>query len=319
MRHKLLWFLLTVGTFSLAVGVSLLILTPRPVSASSLIENPRLATSPHSACKPGSVELQCGSQASSCKNCHEVQAKDPVNNDGTGWHESHAFGDFCIFCHAGNDQATDETAAHTGMVPPLSDVKSACQQCHPDDLMDKAQVYATKLNVKIGDGTSPSNAAEPTSTPAAASGSVQATQPPPTVQVQPTVQSVVSAPSNNEVVVNDPNAVDYVQRYNEIVLGERPVNWGNIVLAALIGLVVLGGGGFIILNESRLHTVDLETKKVEGNYPADVVEMLPAIAGLQTRTREVLKHILSNPKKTDKVLNAIEGLVSDKDSEEHIP
>ncbi len=317
MRHKLL-FLLTIGTFSVSVGISLLILTPRPVSASPLIDNPRSARVPLTACKPGAVNLQCGSQASSCKNCHEVQAKDPVNNDGTGWHESHAFGDFCIFCHAGNDQATDESAAHRGMVPPLSDVKSACQQCHPDDLMDKAQVYATKLNVKVGDGASPTPAAAPTNTPAAASSSVQATQPP-TVQVQSTVQSPVSVPSNNEVVVNDPNAVDYVQRYNEIVLGERPVNWGNVILAGLIGLVVLGGGGFVILNEARLHSVALETKKIEGEYPADVVEMLPAIAGLQTRTREVLKHILSNPKKTDKVLNAIDGLVSDKDSEEHVP
>ena len=42
------------------------------------------------------VKAQCGSQVSSCKNCHEVQAKDPVNNDGTGWHQSHAFGDLCF-------------------------------------------------------------------------------------------------------------------------------------------------------------------------------------------------------------------------------
>ena len=26
------------------------------------------------------VQAQCGTQASSCKNCHEVQAKDPVNS-----------------------------------------------------------------------------------------------------------------------------------------------------------------------------------------------------------------------------------------------
>ena len=51
------------------------------------------------------AQAQCGSQASSCKNCHEVQAQDPVNNDGTGWHQSHAFGDFCYLCHAGNNQS----------------------------------------------------------------------------------------------------------------------------------------------------------------------------------------------------------------------
>src|SRR5512140_2831352 len=98
------------------------------------------------------VQAQCGSQASSCKNCHEVQGQDPVNNDGTGWHQSHAFGDFCYLCHAGNNQAKDEATAHTGMVPPLSDVKAACQSCHPNDLMERAQVYATALGVKVGEG-----------------------------------------------------------------------------------------------------------------------------------------------------------------------
>ena len=76
------------------------------------------------------ASAQCGSQASSCKNCHEVQGQKPVNNDGTAWHQSHAFGDFCYICHGGNSQVMDKTAAHTGMVPPLSDVKAACQQCH---------------------------------------------------------------------------------------------------------------------------------------------------------------------------------------------
>ncbi|MCB8981602.1 MAG: hypothetical protein H6657_29695, partial [Ardenticatenaceae bacterium] len=61
---------------------------------------------------PQTANAQCGSSASSCKNCHEVQAVDPVNNDGTSWHEAHAFGDFCEFCHAGNVQATDEAGAH---------------------------------------------------------------------------------------------------------------------------------------------------------------------------------------------------------------
>lgn len=317
MRHRIFWFFFMFGGLMLFMGVGLLLLIPHPVFASSSIQP--ILTSPLSVnCKPGSVELQCGSQASSCKTCHEVQAKDPVNNDGTGWHESHAFGDFCIFCHAGNDQATDETAAHTGMVPPLSDVKSACQQCHPDDLMEKAQVYATKLNVKIGDGASPTNASAPTNTPAAASGVVQATQTP-IIQVQPTVQSAISVPVVNEVVVNDPNAVDYVQRYNEIVLGERPVNWGNIILVSLIGLVIVGGGGFIIFNEMRLRLSATQMKTVTGEYPADVVEMLPALARLKLQTRQVLQHILSNPQKTDKVLNAVDLLVSDEDSKEGTP
>src|SRR5512140_2390906 len=113
----------------------------------------------------GTAEAQCGSQASSCKNCHEVQAKDPVNADGTGWHQSHAFGDFCYICHGGNSQAKDETAAHAGMVAPMSDVKAACQQCHANDLQARADVYAKVLNVPVGmGGSAPAPAA--TSAPA---------------------------------------------------------------------------------------------------------------------------------------------------------
>ncbi len=46
------------------------------------------------------VNAQCGSQASSCKNCHEVQGEMPVNKMAPAWHQSHAFGDFCYICHA---------------------------------------------------------------------------------------------------------------------------------------------------------------------------------------------------------------------------
>src|SRR5689334_14849568 len=93
------------------------------------------------------AKAQCGSQASSCKNCHEVQGQKSVNSDGTKWHQSHAFGDFCYICHGGNQQSTDKTAAHTGMAAPLSDVKASCQQCHPNDLDARAKVYADILGV----------------------------------------------------------------------------------------------------------------------------------------------------------------------------
>src|SRR5512141_505750 len=115
MHRRKLYFLLATAGLLILVVVGIALALPQPAKA------------------------QCGSQASSCKNCHEVQAKDPVNADGTGWHQSHAFGDFCYICHAGNNQATDEAAAHTGMVAPLSDVQAACAQCHPNELEARAQ------------------------------------------------------------------------------------------------------------------------------------------------------------------------------------
>jgi hypothetical protein len=248
------------------------------------------------------ASAQCGSAASSCKNCHEVQGKKPVNNDGTAWHQSHAFGDFCYICHGGNSQATDETAAHTGMIPPLSDVKAACQQCHSSDLMNRAQVYATALGVTLDDSSSP----QATSAPAQSN---------PTV-TNPTVPAVANAAMTTELDVNDPNLVDYVQNYDEVVLHKTPTNWGNVILLLMIGLVGVGGGSFVIINEKWVKLSFGDTKKAEGGYPSDVVDMLPAITRLNPRTRKSLKKILDKPEKTEKVLGLIDDIVSDEKSEE---
>jgi hypothetical protein len=244
------------------------------------------------------ASAQCGSQASSCKNCHEVQGQDPVNSDGTGWHQSHAFGDFCYICHAGNQQATDKAAAHQGMVDPLSDVKAACQQCHVADLDARAQVYASALGVEVG-----------SSSAAAASGSSDA------APVNAVPAPAASSQNCNEMVVDDPNAVNYVQSYDEIVLGNKPINWGNSILVAMIGLMVVGGGGFVVTREKLVNVKFGDTRKVEDEYPADVVELLPKIAGLKAGTRKSLKNVLDNPKKTDKVLDLIDAVVSDKEEE----
>ena len=249
------------------------------------------------------ASAQCGSAASSCKNCHEVQGKMPVNNDGTGWHQSHAFGDFCYICHGGNSQATDETAAHTGMIPPLSDVKAACQQCHANDLMDRAQVYATALGVTVGDGSS----TQATSAP-------EQSNPTTTTPAAPAVAN--AAMMTTELDMNDPNLVDYVQSYDEIVLHKTPTNWGNVILLVMIGIIGVGGGSFVIINEKWVRLSFGDTKKAEGEYPGEVVDMLPAITRLKPRTRNSLKKILDKPEKTDKVLGLIDEIVSNEKSEE---
>ena len=242
------------------------------------------------------ASAQCGSQASSCKNCHEVQGEKPVNNDGTDWHQSHAFGDFCYICHGGNQQATDETAAHAGMVPPLSDVKASCQQCHPNDLDARAQVYAKELGVEVGAGTNPTPAAPASETPVAAA-----------VPAQP---ATPASPQEASLAPNDPNLVDYVQRYDENALGKYPTNWGNVILVALIGALVIGGGALVVQNEGLVRVSFRETKPVEGEYPADVVEMVPGIAKLNPAARKSLRRLLEKPEATAEVLTSIEKLTN---------
>jgi hypothetical protein len=227
------------------------------------------------------ASAQCGSQASSCKNCHEVQGEMPVNDDGTAWHTSHAFGDFCYICHAGNNQATDETEAHTGMVPPLTDIKASCQQCHVDDLEERALVYADVLGVEIGGGDSPADQGQSDTDTEAPTG--------------------IGLMAPTDLEINDPNVVDYVQRYNLLVLGEHPVNVGNLIVGGLIGLVVLAGGAFVIHNEGW---AGVDYEKVD-QYPAELVALLPEVSRLSPQALKKLKQVLADPQQAEDILSNI--------------
>jgi hypothetical protein len=221
------------------------------------------------------ANAQCGSQASSCKNCHETQAKDPVNNDSTTWHSEHSFGDFCYLCHAGNNQAMDETAAHTGMVDPIADYVTSCKGCHPDDFESLAQTYADTLGVALGSASS-----------AAAGGGTNSPNVP-SAPVAPVTEQTLAVPAAD--------LVDYSQRYMEIVEGKKPLNVGNLILILIIAGILVGGGYFVMHRENLVKVSFQETKQIKAGYPADVVEMMPAIARLKPGTRKDLQQLLSKP------------------------
>jgi hypothetical protein len=247
-----------------------------------------------------SAQAQCGSQASSCKNCHEVQGKDPVNADGTGWHQSHAFGDFCYICHGGNSQATDETAAHQGMVAPMSDIQAACAQCHPNDLQARADVYAVKLGVQAGVPAAASQPIPAPSQPTSTAAAIAQSAPPP------------SAP----LAANDPNLTDYVARYNQQVLHQQPTNWGNLIFAALGILLVLGGLLFINRREGWISISFSEKKAIDKEYPADVAAVADLAAKLSPNTRKSLMRLLAKPSAISNLLPALEKFSTDVTSEE---
>jgi hypothetical protein len=249
------------------------------------------------------AEAQCGSQASSCKNCHEVQAQDPVNAKGE-WHIGHAFGDFCAFCHGGNVQATDKTAAHAGMVAPLSDIQANCASCHPTDTQARAKVYAAVLGVSIGTGSS----SGPAAPPAGGSDGGASSSPQSPSSANP------SAPASNPpapapVMGSGPGLVDYVQRYDENVLGKYPTNWGNVILIAMIVLVLVGGGSYVVRQEGLVRISFKETKAIEGEYPKDVVDLVPEIARLKPSVRRSLHRLLQNPDATEGVLSMVDKLI----------
>lgn len=235
---------------------------------------------------PSPAEAQCGSQASSCKNCHEVQAQDPVNAEGD-WHVSHAFGDFCEFCHAGNVQAIDADLAHQGMVDPLADPAASCSACHPSDARDLAVVYGTALGVEVGTGGPPASAATPAESPT------------------PVSTAAFPGTSNEPPPVD---LVDYNTLYAETVDGPRPIQVGNLILAVLIAAIVLGGGGYVVWNERQRRAPAPSAPDAPASPPAtgspseDAGRLLPAIAALDPLGRRGLEQLLRDPQTASDLL-----------------
>lgn len=256
------------------------------------------------------ASAQCGSQASSCKNCHEVQGQDPVNSDGTGWHQSHAFGDFCAICHGGNAQSMIADEAHMGMVAPLYDIQASCMACHPTDLDAMANVYATALGVEIGAGgpTDASGAASSGTTSSTAAGSAA-----PAASAPPAASGVMVVDTSNVE-----GLVDYNQQYNETVLGQRTYNWGNIILSIMTVFLVLGGGAFVYFNERKLRGLPAIPQAPAkpavaqpvnpADYPQDVLAFLPQIAQLNPIGRHALQRLLEDPDQAADLLLSLSRL-----------
>lgn len=246
---------------------------------------------------PGSdAAAQCGSQASSCKNCHEVQGQDPVNNDGTSWHTAHAFGDFCYICHAGNNQSLDINEAHAGMVPPLSDVKAACQSCHPGDLEERAEVYAVSLGVEVGMGGTGTASEAAVASGESSTGGVN-------------FSSELIVPEGAEII-------DYNLRY----AGITPVNWGNVILAVLVGMVAVGGGTYVYTNERKLRGLPILPKRkqstpeivqedwISSSMDGDIEMLIPMLVNLDPAGRHALRKLLQNPEQASRLLQHLSKL-----------
>ena len=171
---------------------------------------------------PQPAQAQCGSSASSCKSCHETQGEDPVNDTGD-WHIQHAFGDFCEFCHAGNVQATDKAGAHEGLADPMADVAASCQGCHPQDLTERSEIYASTLGIDLNAGGSGSGSGEAAGSDGASSAGDCA--------------SSVAAPLGGE-------EIDLNLLYAEKTAPPPFIsNWGNLILV----LIILGLGAAFFL------------------------------------------------------------------------
>ncbi len=292
MRHADKWFLYALmGSFILLLG-AMMFVSAQPAAA------------------------QCGTSASSCKNCHETQGQMSVANNGD-WHKAHAFGDFCEFCHAGNVQATSKEEAHVGMVAPLGDVKASCQGCHPTDHNDLAQIYASTLGVEFNAGGPAGNSgsANPPSSSDDSSGCT-------------TGGTSVSAPLGGE-------AIDFNLLYAEATASPPLIsNWGNLILV----LLILGtGAAFFVTawswenwgqrvaawisknvapvpqalatatarSDSGITLTDTAQMEALLAQKPELQKLLPRLMKLEPETLAALDTILANPERGSEILAAV--------------
>ena len=215
---------------------------------------------------------QCGTQASSCKTCHEIQGKLRVNTQGD-WHVQHSFGDFCVFCHAGDTKAKAKAKAHAGMVKPLEDIGASCAACHESDCNTRAEKYAKILGVSVGIGSGG---------PAAPRGPAP---------LLPFVPRVAGVGGQNSLPGQDQPPIAESSPPSSSEEEPRNVNWGNVALAAIALALLFGGGGYVLWNE-RQHSQRLAWDRLIGARP-ELGELMPLLVKADAQTVRVIARALA--------------------------
>lgn len=224
---------------------------------------------------PSQAAAQCGVRASSCKTCHETQAKYPVRTRGE-WHLQHSFGDFCVYCHAGNMKTIDKAKAHAGLIQPLDNVTATCATCHTDDCDTRAQEYATVLGVTVGQGNGPTfPAGQAPLLPFVARPAGTGDQPATLGGQQPSPFAPLSTGP----------AEDWAE--------SRPVNWGNVSLAVIALALALGGGGLVFWNERKLGSVKAAGWNRVVETRPELKDLMPLLAQADAQTVKVITHTLA--------------------------
>ena len=270
------------------------------------------------------ASAQCGSQVSSCKNCHEVQGKDPVAKKGQ-WHIDHAANDYCEFCHSGNVQASDKDKAHVGMVKPGDNLKASCGgMCH-QDYQARADKYIA-AGMMVGGG-----AAQPPAAPSGDQTTAQPTQPAqpaaqPTQPAQPAAQPTQPAaqPAQSKPAAPLPaggQIVDFNQPKPNLEANPSAVNVGNIVLGALVVIVLIAGVAIVVMGEGGLKKLAAWQMQpaVASVYRAplpdnwqdlvkakpELEQVLPLLARADSRTIKAIARVLSDPSHGNEALQAL--------------
>jgi hypothetical protein len=228
---------------------------------------------------PSQAAAQCGVRASSCKTCHETQAKYPVKTNGE-WHLQHSFGDFCVYCHAGNMKTLDKAKAHAGLIQPLDNVTATCAVCHTDDCNTRAQEYATILGVTVGQGNDSASPAGP-------------------APLLPFVARPVGT-GDQPALLGGQQPSPFAQLSTgptEDLAESRQVNWGNVSLALIALVLALGGGGLVFRNERKLAVATATGWDRVVEARPELGELMPLLSRADAQTVKVITRTLAERNK----------------------
>jgi predicted methyltransferase len=148
----------------------------------------------------------------------------------------------------------------------------------------------------------------------------QAASQPAALAATPATPAAAAAPAVSAGSVPAAQMVDYSQRYNENVLGQKPVNVGNVILIVMILGMLLGGGYFVVRREGLVSISFQDTKQIQATktvqegFPADVVEMVPDLAKLKPDARRNLREILAKPGTAGELFASIVKLIKPEDA-----
>jgi hypothetical protein len=244
---------------------------------------------------PSTADAQCGTQMSSCRNCHEVKGQLKVNTKGD-WHVNHAFGDFCVTCHGGDAKVKDAAPAHAGMVKPLENITAACASCHPADLKTRADRYAKTLGVTAQLGAGAATA------PAGASPAA-----PPVSQ--PVTSSVVSVGGGCGPIGGV--AVGGLVDFNLPLDSAPGVNLGNIIVAGLILVMGAAWAGIVLaqwLGAARRRMADAAAKRPATALRPAVGALVPALSACDDETLNALASLLNRPEAGSQAIQTLSRL-----------
>jgi hypothetical protein len=145
-----------------------------------------------------------------------------------------------------------------------------------------------------------------------------------TPPIEPAAEPAQEDPAPLPVEAAPGIVIDFNEQYEATVEGNRPINWGNVILGVMIVGFVAGGGAFVFVRERKLRrpypltpkpqpVAATAPAKIESAQPQSPISnlqsplssLLPQLEKLDPRGLRALQKILADPIAASDLLHAL--------------